>query len=107
MRVLLLTMAALCSCVGAVPLPMFFPFGPDYGDTELARGNDVSASVDLTESIPFLGLQRETVIVSTLHEAVCVPVGGWRHFVRPGSRYGVKACIASVTQVVYGHTQPM
>ncbi len=73
MRELLLTVAALCSCVGAVPLPMFFPFGPDYGDIELDRGNDVSASVDLAEGIPFLGLQRETVNVRV---CVCVSVGG-------------------------------
>ncbi len=63
MRALLLIVAALCSYVGAVPLPMFFPFGPDYGDMELDRGNDVSASVDLTEAIPFLGLQRDAIIV--------------------------------------------
>ena len=76
-RVLLLCLTAL-QTVWAIPLPMFLPFGPDSGDTELQRGNDVSASVNLAANIPFLGLQRETITVRALSVAsVCVCVSEW------------------------------
>ncbi|XP_064383720.1 adhesion G-protein coupled receptor V1-like isoform X4 [Halichondria panicea] len=74
-RVLLLCLTAL-QTVWAIPLPMFLPFGPDSGDTELQRGNDVSASVNLAANIPFLGLQRETITVHTDGVLELVSSGG-------------------------------
>ncbi len=64
--VLLLCVAALQS-VRAVPLPGLLPFGPDDGDAELEPGDDVSASVNLLNNIPFLGLQRDSIVVRALY----------------------------------------
>ena len=62
---LLLTCVVLVTVrsVASVPLPLFIPFGPDYGDTELAQGNDVSVTVTLQQPIPFLGLSRDSITV--------------------------------------------
>lgn len=48
-----------------VPLPEFFLFGPNFGDTELDQGDDVTATVDLQQTIPYLGEQRHQIIVCT------------------------------------------
>lgn len=46
-----------------VPLPEFIPFGPTFGDTELDQGDAITATVDLQQAIPYLGLDREQIIV--------------------------------------------
>ena len=78
-RVLLLLCQTALQTVWAVPLPSFLPIGPDSGDFELQRGNDVSASVNLAATIPFLGMQRDTITVRALSVAsVCacyIPAG--------------------------------
>ena len=46
-----------------VPLPEFFPFGPSFGDTELDQGDAITATVDVQQAIPYLGLDRDQIIV--------------------------------------------
>ncbi len=64
---LLLLCVATLQSAWAVPLPGFLPFGPDDGDAELEPGDDVSASVNLVNNIPFLGRQRDSIVVRALY----------------------------------------
>ena len=58
---------SLILSVGGIPLPDFVPFGPNFGDQMLPPSNDASASVALTQSIPFYGQDRSYVMVSTMY----------------------------------------
>lgn len=58
-----------------IPLPEFFPFGPDFGDTELDQGDNIRRTVDLEQAITYLGENRQQIIVClTVVVCVCVHV---------------------------------
>lgn len=50
---------------GAIRLSEFYPFGPDF-DEVLDVGNDPSATVDLTQPIPYFGQDRNQITVSLI-----------------------------------------
>ena len=62
---LLLLGSALIQQTDAIRLVDFFPFGPDF-DEALEIGNDPSVTVDLVQSIPYFGQDRNQIIVSLL-----------------------------------------
>ena len=61
-EILLMTIAVR---VAALPLPDFFPFGPNFGDQTLPTGNDESVKVALQQAFPFYGEARGFITVSS------------------------------------------
>ena len=59
-----LTVLCLAAQVTSLPLPDFFPFGPNFGDQTLPTGNDESVTVALQQAFPFYGESRESITVS-------------------------------------------
>ncbi len=49
--------------VDSIPLPEFFPFGPNNGDLSLLKSDDASQRVMLEAPIPFYGLSRDYITV--------------------------------------------
>ena len=50
---------------GVIQLADLLPLGPAHGDSTLPTGSDAFIDVSLQQSIPFLGIARSTISVSS------------------------------------------
>ena len=62
--IILVTALQFAAQVTSLPLPDFFPFGPNFGDQTLPSGNEESATVVLQQAFPFYGETRGFITVS-------------------------------------------
>ena len=55
----------------SIPIQMLYPFGAQYGDSGLGRGDDMtSAAIQISMSFPFFNNSHDYLFVSIIFEIV-------------------------------------